>query len=137
MAQETSGHMISAKAEPDNPSEDLARVAMLMDFYGSLLTARQAEVLDLHFNSDLSLTEIAEDLRVSRQAVHDAIRTGRDRLEGFESKLGLVLRFRKQKEMARNAMALLGSAIDEKETAVRQESIEQAIVSLKLMLEQL
>ena len=47
---------------------------MLLDFYGELLTDKQRECFDLHFNEDLSLSEIAEQLSISRQAVWDNIR---------------------------------------------------------------
>ena len=47
---------------------------MLLDFYGELLTDKQRECFDLHYNEDLSLAEIAEQLGVSRQGVWDNIR---------------------------------------------------------------
>ena len=48
--------------------------SMLLDFYGELLTDKQRECLDLHYNEDLSLSEIAEQLGISRQGVWDNIR---------------------------------------------------------------
>ena len=47
---------------------------MLFDSYGELLTEKQRECYDLHYNEDLSLTEIAEQSGISRQAVWDNIR---------------------------------------------------------------
>ena len=58
-------------------AEDTLYNAMLLDFYGPLLTEKQREYFDLHYNSDYSLTEIAEDSGVSRQAVWDNITRAR------------------------------------------------------------
>lgn len=65
---------------------------MLFDFYGDLLTEKQREYYDLHFNSDLSLQEIAEQSGVSRQAVWDIVRRAEQSLVEFEDKTGLVAR---------------------------------------------
>ena len=65
---------------------------MLFDFYGDLLTEKQREYYDLHYNSDLSLQEIAEQSGVSRQAVWDIIRRAEQSLNEFEDKTGLVAR---------------------------------------------
>ena len=47
--------------------EKLAEVAILLDIYGELLTSRQRDVLDLYYNHDLSLAEIAETHNISRR----------------------------------------------------------------------
>lgn len=65
---------------------------MLFDFYGDLLTEKQREYYDLHYNADLSLQEIAEQSGVSRQAVWDIIRRAEQSLMDFEDKTGLVSR---------------------------------------------
>ncbi len=65
---------------------------MLFDFYGDLLTDRQKEYYDLHYNSDLSLFEIAEMNGTSRQAVWDIIRRAEQTLREIERKTGLVAR---------------------------------------------
>lgn len=65
---------------------------MLFDFFGDLLTEKQREYYDLHYNSDLSLQEIAEQSGVSRQAVWDIIRRAEQSLMDYEEKTGLVAR---------------------------------------------
>ena len=55
--------------------------SMLLDFYGELLTDKQRECFDLHYNEDLSLAEIAEQLGVSRQGVWDNIRRAETAME--------------------------------------------------------
>lgn len=64
--------------------------SMLLDFYGELLTEKQRECYDLHFNEDLSLSEIAEQSGISRQGVWDNIRRAEATLRDLEEKTGLV-----------------------------------------------
>lgn len=66
---------------------------LLLDFYGELLTEKQRRCCDLHFNDDLSLGEIAEQLGISRQGVWDNIRRGESALQEIETKTGLIRRF--------------------------------------------
>ena len=53
---------------------DALTMALLYDYYGELLTEKQRTCFDLYYNQDLSLSEIAEDLGVTRQGVHDTPR---------------------------------------------------------------
>lgn len=62
------------------------------------MPARQRAFIDLHYNEDLSLAEIAETRDISRQAVHNAIRLGVRRLLRYEQALGL---WRRQAREAR------------------------------------
>ena len=54
--------------------EKMEQVILLKDFYGPLLTPKQQEVLNLHYEQDWSLSEIAEHWQISRQAVFDLIK---------------------------------------------------------------
>ena len=76
---------------------DIYEMSMLIDFYGQLLTESQLKCLDMHYNQDLSLAEIAEELEISRQGVHDFIKRGRAMLCEYEEKLGLLARFQEVK----------------------------------------
>ena len=69
-------------------------MAVLLDFYGDLLTEKQAQALELYYNEDLSLAEIAAPLHISRQGVRDSIKRGEKQLLEYEAALGLVKRFR-------------------------------------------
>lgn len=66
-------------------------ISLLNDYYGALLTERQRSMLELFYNEDMSLGEIAEQFSVSRQAVRDAIQRGESALLEFEKKLRLIL----------------------------------------------
>lgn len=68
-------------------------VSVLMDFYGGLLTERQREAMELYYDQDFSLAEIAENMDISRQGVRDFIKRGEKQLEEFEQALGLFKRF--------------------------------------------
>ncbi|TYP59962.1 YlxM family DNA-binding protein [Thermosediminibacter litoriperuensis] len=72
---------------------DLLRLSLLYDFYGAFLTDRQREFFELHFFSDWSLSEIADNFGVTRQGVFDVIHRSTAFLEDCEKKLGLVGRF--------------------------------------------
>ena len=79
--------------------EQLMRV-MLFDFYGELLTAKQRNYFHLHYNEDLSLSEIAEQEGISRQGVWDIIRRAEEALKKKEAKIGLVGRYEAQRQRA-------------------------------------
>lgn len=69
---------------------------MLLDFYGELLTPKQRNCFNMHYNEDLSLAEIAEVLDISRQGARDLIVRAEATLSETEEKIGLVKRFSEQ-----------------------------------------
>ena len=73
--------------------EKIVRQGMLYDFYGELLTEHQRAVYGELVTNDMSLSEIAEEQGISRQAVHDIIKRCDKQLETYESKLHLVEKF--------------------------------------------
>lgn len=91
---------------------------LLFDFYGETLTAKQRECYDLHYNQDLSLQEIAEQVGSSRQAVWDLIRRGEQSLRLLEKKTGLVARALRRRE-ALSELRALAAALPEGETKGR------------------
>ena len=62
-------------------------ISMLWEIYGSLLTVKQNEYIDYYYNQDLSLSEIAENDNITRQAVRDIIKKGERKLFEYEEKL--------------------------------------------------
>jgi predicted DNA-binding protein YlxM (UPF0122 family) len=73
--------------------ERIAKMALLGDFYGPLLTPKQRRVWDLHYGQDFSHVEIAEAEKISRQAVYDLLKRTEKILQEYEDKLGLIRRF--------------------------------------------
>ena len=82
---------------------------LLFDYYGDLLTDRQKLCFDMHYNQDLSLGEIAEELSISRQAVYDNLSRTEAQLRNMEEKTGCVKRDRQLRE----AMHTIASAAEE------------------------
>ena len=60
--------------------EKNVEISMLNQFYGKLLTDKQSEFIDNYYNNDLSLSEIAENNGITRQAVRDNIKKGEKKL---------------------------------------------------------
>ena len=81
--------------------EKTKRVNDLIDLYGNLLTANQLNILELYYMEDLSLKEIAEELNVSRNAVHDSLKRSLITLEDYEEKLNLL-----EKDIIKNELLL-------------------------------
>ncbi len=69
-------------------------ITMLLDVYGQLLTEKQRFAVDMYYNEDLSLAEIAEEIDISRQGVRDSIKQGEKHLSQYEEQLGVVKRFK-------------------------------------------
>lgn len=82
-------------------------ISLLLDFYGQMLTAKQYDILDMHYNNDYSLGELAEHLNISRQGVYDNIKRGRATLDQLEQKLGLVRKFTEQKAKAEEILGYI------------------------------
>lgn len=74
--------------------EKNVEISLLFDFYGQLLKEQQQQAVSLYYNDDLSLSEIASQLNITRQGVRDSIKRSEAQLYTYEEKLGLFKRFR-------------------------------------------
>ena len=63
------------------------KISMLLDIYGKLLTAKQQDILDLYYNQNLSLSEIADDANITRQGVRKILVDGENKLLDLEKNL--------------------------------------------------
>ena len=83
-------------------------VSLLLDFYGELLKPTGRHAVDLYYNDDLSLSEIAEDMGITRQGVRDSIKRCEQQLFEYEKKLGLLSRFQQLEQGLEEISALAG-----------------------------
>ena len=67
--------------------EEKVILSMLIQTYGKLLTEKQYQIMDDYYNNDLSLSEIAQNHNIKRQAVRDIIKKGEKKLFEYEEKL--------------------------------------------------
>ena len=73
-----------------NSLQKRIRDGLLLDAYSSLLTEKQRLACEMTLLQDLSLSEAAESLGVSRQGVHDLVTRSREHMENCERSLGLI-----------------------------------------------
>ena len=93
--------------------------SMLYDFYGALLKEGQLEVMTMYHEDNLSLSEIAEELGMTRQAVHYTLKKAEAKLEEYEAKLGLIAQYRENQILAEQAIEQLN------ELGLDNENIQQ------------
>jgi hypothetical protein len=106
----------------NDPLEEKVLLNLLFDLYGSLLTEKQRQYFEYYYSDDYSLSEIADLLQVSRNAVFDQIKIVIGHLEKFEEKLGLL----KQKQhRTRIAVEITKRYPEDTELASLVEKIEK------------
>lgn len=76
--------------------------SLLFDYYGGCFGEKQRKIFESYYNDDLSLSEIAENVGMTRQGVSDFIKRTEQQLCDFEKVLGLASKFGRLKELAQN-----------------------------------
>lgn len=89
--------------------EKTTRMNTLLDRYGVLLSEKQFLYMQLYYRDDLSLSEIAEEVNVSRQAVYDQIRRAEEQLELFEEKMQLLRQAERREELLEQLQQVLSA----------------------------
>lgn len=108
------------------------KISILCQIYGKLLTKKQYQVLDDYYNNDLSLSEIAENLNITRQAVRDNIKKGENKLFEYEEKLNVMKKTMEQEEkiaIVLSEIAKIQSKSSDKEVGKILEHIHNVLVS--------
>ena len=98
-------------------------MTVLLDIYGELLTEKQRVSMELFYNSDYSLSEIGEDLNVSRQGVHENIRQGTEKLKKFES----ILRINEKSELLKSECEKIKKSVDSEELLAKIDYIKNIL----------
>lgn len=102
---------------------------LLKDLYGPLLTEKQFYIMGLYYDNDLSLSEIAENIEITRQGVYDIIKRAENALEEYESKLGLAKKFQQTKKHIDEVYELLNTE------KLDEESVKKAINILEQVMD--
>ncbi|MDE7071590.1 MAG: helix-turn-helix domain-containing protein [Clostridia bacterium] len=103
--------------------KDRLFISIYNDYYGSLLTDYQRQLIDGYYNLDMSLSELAEEHGISPQGVRDALKRAEKQLVGYEEKLGLVKKSQSVVDLLHEALSDCGE--------VGQEKLKKAIDILK------
>ncbi|HHV39184.1 MAG TPA: YlxM family DNA-binding protein [Tepidimicrobium sp.] len=114
----------------------LVEISILFDFYGKLLSERQFAAIELYYMHDLSLSEIGEELNISRQGVYDTLKRAEDKLFEYESILGLVNKFNQNKEEI-EMLYDLTDEIEKEGQRIENEEILTRVKRLKAILERI
>lgn len=110
--------------------EEKVKISMLCQLYGKLLTKKQFEFIEDYYNNDLSLSEIAENNNITRQAVRDIIKKGEKKLFEYEEKLMFMKRMLNQQKKIEKALSELTKIqkdYSDKQVASVLESIKKEL----------
>lgn len=102
-------------------------ISLLCQIYGKLLTEKQLNILDNYYNLDLSLSEIAENENITRQAVRDIMKKGENKLFEFEEKLGIMKKTQRQEEKIADIL----SELTKIQTKFTDEQIAEILEHIK------
>ncbi len=102
--------------------DEKIKISILCDLYGKLLTEKQFEFLNDYYNNDLSLSEIAENNNITRQAVRDIIKKGEKKLFEYEGKLLFMKRMLNQEKTIQHILSEL--------TKIEKDSSDKKVANI-------
>ncbi|MBK5253811.1 MAG: hypothetical protein JJE03_05065 [Peptostreptococcaceae bacterium] len=114
---------------------DVEYASLLFDFYGDLLAEQQKRVMSQYHEENLSLSEIAENLNITRQGVHYALKNAEKILQDYEDKLGLVKKYLKNIKTIENAKDILKDLLKSNEKDRKEALICELEKSLDSFIE--
>lgn len=112
--------------------KDTVYLTMLLDYYGDLLTDKQREYFDLHYNQDLTLSEIGEMNGISRQGVWEIVRRAEAAMRAIDERTGLVAKYNERRQAAGRIRELLTPLQGHEDDAVA-EAARRSLSALKAL----
>ena len=112
-------------------------IALLFDFYGDMLTEKQQEVIELYYNEDLSLAEIAAHSHITRQGVRDVIVRAEAYLTEIEDKTGLIRRFHTMQGQLREVADCAGRILALNDEHLNSQELEDLAGRIKSLADTL
>ncbi len=107
--------------------EEKIKLSILIGIYGNLLTEKQQKVLEDYYNNDFSLSEIAENNNITRQAVNDIINKSKNKLLEYEEKLLFMDKIFKQEKIIKNIIEELNNMVNKDISKTRIEKITKQL----------
>lgn len=109
------------------------KISILLQIYGKMLTEKQYGIMNDYFNNDLSLSEIAENNEITRQAVRDVIKKGENKLFDLEEKLSFMSRTMKQDKKISQILQELNKIQDNYSDKKVEKILNNVVKELSLM----
>ena len=111
-------------------NEKKLAVSDLYDYYGALLSDKQKFAVEMYYNDDLSLSEIAESIGITRQGVRDQLKHAEQYLEHCENLLGFAAKSRRIQTLSEELLRLCekNETIPSAEVRLRAEEITELII---------
>lgn len=107
------------------------RYAVLLDIYGGMLTEKQRNVMDLYYNEDLSLSEIAANEEISRQGVRDSIKRGEETLDELDKNIGVLTLVNKYNSLLDTVNARCDEIISDCKSYTTTKSVIEKLEKIK------
>ena len=110
--------------------EKNVEISILNEIYGKLLTKKQKEIINDYYNNDLSLSEIAENQNITRQAIRDILKKGENKLLEYEQKLGFMKRMLNQEkkiEKVLSELTKIQNTYSDEQIAIVLENIKKEL----------
>ena len=117
--------------------EKNVEISLLFSFYGKMLTDRQADTIELYYNEDLSLSEVGEELGISRQGVRDNLKRAEATLYETEKRLGLAGRFLKIKSKLSDIDRIIAEIETSPDSHTLSVNIKKQINSILTIIEEI
>lgn len=110
--------------------DSIVRESLLYDFYGALLTDKKRQVMECYHEDDMSLAEIADEMKISRAAVYDSLKSAEQQLEKYEEKLGLLRKYESDGRLADRAKSLIEKSFDGKSEGAPREADKKELLEI-------